>query len=65
MDSEFINAYIAKQKALISDLQSKLLIAETTVDILKASNARITEENDKLNQIQQTEKSSKKMKDNF
>lgn len=30
MDAEFINLYIAKQKALIDDLQQRLIVAETT-----------------------------------
>jgi hypothetical protein len=48
MDSDFINLYITKQKNLISELQSKLLVAETTVDLLKDSNSKLAEEKSSL-----------------
>lgn len=35
MDTEFINIFIAKQKALIDDLQSRLLLSETKVTLLE------------------------------
>ncbi len=35
MDIEFINVYISKQKALIEDLQTRLLISDTHLHILK------------------------------
>ncbi len=35
MDTEFINAYIAKQKAQIDDLQTRLLLSETRLQIVE------------------------------
>lgn len=35
MDAEFINLFIAKQKALIDDFQSRLLLSETKLAILE------------------------------
>jgi len=35
MDADFINAYLAKQKALIDDLQQRLLIQEVKYQILE------------------------------
>lgn len=34
MDTEFINMFISKQRALIDDLQSRLLLAETKLAIV-------------------------------
>lgn len=63
MDTEFINAYIQKQKSLIGDLQSKLLLVETQVDILNQTVAKLTEENTQLNsQLEkQTKRQAKKV----
>lgn len=36
MDTEFINAYIAKQKAQIDDLQTRLLLSETRLQIVES-----------------------------
>lgn len=33
MNAEFVNAYLKKQKALIDDLQTRLLISETSLEI--------------------------------
>jgi hypothetical protein len=35
MDAEFINAYIAKQKALIDDFQTRVLLLEVRNSILE------------------------------
>lgn len=35
MDIEFINAYIAKQKALIDDFQARLLVLEVKHSLLE------------------------------
>ena len=35
MDAEFINVFIQKQKALIDDLQSRLLLSETKLSIIE------------------------------
>jgi hypothetical protein len=33
MDSEFINLYVKKQQALIGELQSKLVLCETQLEL--------------------------------
>lgn len=45
MDTEFINIFIAKQKALIDDLQSRLLLSETKVTLLESKLEAATKEN--------------------
>ena len=35
MDIEFVNVYISKQKSLIEDLQTRLLMSDTHLHILK------------------------------
>lgn len=47
MDTEFINIYISKQKALIDELQVKLILSETHQQVLKNSVQNLT---DKLNE---------------
>ena len=49
MDTEFINLYIAKQKALIDDLQSRLLLSETKAQLLES---KLSEANKKVEQIE-------------
>lgn len=46
MDSEFINAFIAKQKALIDDFQARYLILETKYDLAVRELDRIKAENE-------------------
>lgn len=48
MDSEFVNAFISRQKALIDDLQSRLLLSETHHQILKT---RLEQANDTIEQL--------------
>jgi hypothetical protein len=36
MDTEFINLFISKQKALIDDLQSRLLLSETKLSLVES-----------------------------
>lgn len=36
MDTEFINTYIAKQKAQIDDLQTRLLLSDTKLQIVES-----------------------------
>jgi len=48
MNSEFINIFIQKQKNLIYELQSKLLMAETQAELSTELLKKSTEENDKL-----------------
>lgn len=35
MDTEFINLFISKQKALIDDLQSRLLLSDTKLALVE------------------------------
>lgn len=44
MDTEFINAYIGRQKALIDDLQGRLLLAETKCSLLETKLNDVTEQ---------------------
>lgn len=44
MDSEFVNVYISKQKALIDDLQSRLLLCESHLEVTKNAHAKIKQE---------------------
>ena len=48
MNSEFINIFIQKQKNLINELQSKLLLAETQIELNNEILKKTTEENDRL-----------------
>lgn len=36
MDTEFINLFISKQRALIDDLQSRLLLSETKLALVES-----------------------------
>lgn len=51
MDTEFINLFIAKQKALIDDLQSRLLLSETKTALLEK---RLEESNKKIEALNET-----------
>lgn len=44
MDAEFINAYIARQKALIDELQTKVLLLETKYSIIEQQNLSLRQE---------------------
>jgi len=48
MNSEFINIFIQKQKNLIGELQSKLLLAESQAELSNDLLKKANEENDKL-----------------
>ena len=58
--SEFINVFIQKQKNLINELQSKLLLTETQLEIASNKLGAATEEVDKLKT--DLEKAQKKQK---
>lgn len=49
MDADFINAYLAKQKALIDDFQQRLLIQEVKYQILEQQHATLKAELEKTN----------------
>lgn len=36
MDTEFVNLFISKQRALIDDLQSRLLLSETKLALVES-----------------------------
>lgn len=63
MDIEFVNAYIARQKALIDELQSKLLISETHQQLLRNNvqvlSEKLAQANDTIEQL--NKKSTKKI----
>ena len=72
MDTEFINIYIAKQKALIDDFQSRLIIQEVRHQVLQSrydelSNERValTNEIEKLKSSQQVKKTPKSDPETF
>ena len=48
MDVEFINLYIAKQKSLIDELQTKYLVLDTRFGILERQYAESVDELEKL-----------------
>jgi hypothetical protein len=48
MDAEFINAYIAKQKALIDDFQTRVLLLEVRNTILEQQVAALRDEASKV-----------------
>lgn len=56
MNSEFINIFIQKQKNLIGELQSKLLLAESQAelsnDLLKKANEEIEKLKSDLEKLQ-------------
>lgn len=47
MDADFINAYIAKQKALIDDFQTRVLLLEVRNTILEQQLAALREDTSK------------------
>ncbi len=49
MDADFINLFIAKQKALIDDLQSRLLLSDTKLAILEKKLEEANKSVDALN----------------
>lgn len=57
MDAEFINVYIGKQKALIDDLQTRVLLADTKCSILEQ---QLIDANNKLAKLAESKKSSTK-----
>lgn len=59
-NSEFINVFIQKQKNLINELQSKLLLTETQLEIASSKLGASTEEVTKLKT--ELEKAQKKQK---
>lgn len=58
MDTEFINVFIQRQKNLINELQAKLILCETNLEITQNKFSSLQEENSKLKQ--DIEKNNKK-----
>ena len=50
MDTDFINAYIAKQKAMIVDLQTRLLLSETRLQLVETRHQQTFDELTKCKQ---------------
>lgn len=48
MDAEFINVYIAKQKAVIDDFQTKLILQDTKIEMLQQQLTKAQGELEKL-----------------
>lgn len=49
MDNEFINVYIARQKAVIEDLHSRVILGDTKIEVLQNTISRLNDEITKLN----------------
>lgn len=60
MDSEFINAYIIKQKNWIEDLLAKHIILEVRVQIAEAKSAQLADQVVQLNSKLEKQLSKKK-----
>lgn len=60
MDSEFINAYIIKQKNWIEDLLAKHIILEVRVQIAEAKAAQLADQVVQLNSKLEKQSSRKK-----
>lgn len=58
MDSDFINAFIQRQKSYIGEITSKLLVAETQLEAFQTKINKLTEENSNL--LAELEKLAKK-----
>jgi len=56
MNVDFVNVYLKKQKALIDDLQTRLLISESSLEI---SNQEVINLKSQLDQLSQSSKKSK------
>jgi chromosome segregation ATPase len=49
MDEQFVNVFIQKQKALIDDLQQKLVVSETRSHVFEQ---RVTDHNERIRQLE-------------
>lgn len=49
MDEQFVNVFIQKQKALIDDLQQKLVVSETRAFVLES---KVNDHNEKIRQLE-------------
>ena len=63
MDVEFVNAYIAKQKAWIEDLTARYIMLDTKLQLAETKLVQLTEQNTLLNsRLEKLEKQSGKKK---
>ncbi len=60
MDTEFVNAYIIKQKSWIEDLLAKHIILEVRVQIAEAKAAQLADQLSELNNKLEKQSSRKK-----
>lgn len=60
MDTEFVNAYIIKQKSWIEDLLAKHIILEVRVQIAEAKAAQLADQISELNNKLEKQSSRKK-----
>jgi len=60
METEFINAFLAKQRATIDDLMSKLLLSEAKVTVLET---KVSDLSSQLQAIQAEASTAKKSKE--
>lgn len=58
METEFINAFIAKQKALIDDFQARHLILEVKHSLLEKQYEKVVSELDALKASKKSSKSA-------
>ncbi len=61
MDTEFVNAYINKQKAWIEDLTAKLIVLETKMQLAEKKISELAAQNASLNS--KVDKQTKKKQD--
>ena len=65
MDTEFVNAYLQKQKDLINDLMAKLVMCETRASVAESKLALVSEQlsgiEELKNQLIEKDESNKKL----
>lgn len=54
MDAEFINAYVQKQKDVINDLMTKIVMSETRVSVAENKLNLVPELNQQITSLQET-----------
>lgn len=54
MDAEFINAYVQKQKDVINDLMTKIVMSETRVSVAENKLTLVPELNQQITSLQET-----------
>ena len=63
MEAEFVNVYIAKQKAWIEDLTARYIMLDTRLQLAEARMTQLAEQNTLLNsKLEKLEKQTSKKK---